>query len=80
MSLSNLHLLDDSTGANSDYKTKLFQILSLLEGSVQTPYFDSKGIITIGIGVNIDTLNLDKRLLVMSAGAMEVSEFLCVRR
>jgi len=54
MSLSNLHTLDDSSGASSEYKTKRFEILSLLEGKVATPYFDSKGIITIGIGFNID--------------------------
>lgn len=53
MSLSNLQILDD-TGTNSLFKQMRFDILKWLEGKVSTPYFDTKGIITIGIGFNID--------------------------
>jgi GH24 family phage-related lysozyme (muramidase) len=60
MSLANLHTLTDSdTDPNSEFKQKRFTLLSLLEGKVPTPYFDSKGIITIGIGFNID-IGLEK--------------------
>ena len=67
MSPINLHTLTDSvTDPNSEFKQKRFAILSLLEGKVPTPYFDSKGIITIGIGFNIDKV-LENRNDVMAA-------------
>ncbi len=48
MSLVNLQTLQDSaTDPNSEFKQQRFAILKLLEGNVPTPYFDSKGIITI---------------------------------
>lgn len=54
MSLANLHNLQDSTtDLNSEFKLQRFAILKLLEGSVPTPYFDSKGIITIGVGFKL---------------------------
>jgi GH24 family phage-related lysozyme (muramidase) len=56
MTIENLHTLTESeTDPNSEFKQKRFSILSFLEGKVPTPYFDSKGMITIGIGFNIDT-------------------------
>lgn len=64
MSLDNLQVLQDSADPNSEFKQQRFAILKLLEGNVPTPYFDSKGIITIGIGFNIDGV-LDNRNLVM---------------
>jgi hypothetical protein len=55
MSLANLHTLTDSASdPNSEFKQLRYNILSLFEGNIPTPYFDSKGIITIGIGFNID--------------------------
>jgi VCBS repeat-containing protein len=58
MSLGNLHTLTDSaTDPNSEFKQLRYNILSLFEGNVPTPYFDSVGIITIGIGFNIELLS-----------------------
>ena len=55
MSLGNLHTLQDSDSApDSEFKQLRFAILKQLEGSIPTPYFDKNGIITIGIGFNID--------------------------
>lgn len=74
MSLSNLHTLDDSIGANSEYRTRRYDILSLLEGNKLTPYFDTKGIITIGIGFNIETANLANRNKVMDAMGLTATQ------
>lgn len=69
MSLANLHTLQDSeTDLNSEFKQLRFAILKQLEGSVPTPYFDSNGIITIGIGFNIDVgMENTNRARVMNA-------------
>jgi len=73
MSLANLQVLQDSpTDPNSAFKLKRFAILKWLEGNVPTPYFDTKGIITIGIGFNIDTIT-GNRNRVMGGDGMNLS-------
>jgi GH24 family phage-related lysozyme (muramidase) len=74
MSLSNLHTLDDATGANSEYRTRRYEILGLLEGNVPAPYFDNKGFITIGIGFNIDGTTSANRSLVMAEMNLTLGE------
>lgn len=74
MSLANLHTLQDSeTDFNSEFKQQRFAILKQLEGSVSTPYFDAKGIITIGIGFNIDAVR-DNRNDVMTAMGLTLAQ------
>ncbi|HWW04223.1 calcium-binding protein [Collimonas sp.] len=51
----------------ANYEALRFALIGQVEGIVYTPYFDKVGIITIGIGFNIDTGNANTRAAVMSA-------------
>ena len=50
MSISNLHTL-----SAADYTTQLFNVIAQLEGQKSGSYFDCKGIVSIGVGFNIDS-------------------------
>ena len=49
MTIGNLHVLSPA-----DYATQLFNVIAQLEGRKPSAYFDTKGIISIGVGFNID--------------------------
>lgn len=59
MPLANLHTLTPD-----DYVARRRALLQQLEGFGATPYFDSVGLVTIGVGFNIDVQNLAVRSLV----------------
>ena len=62
MAISNLHTL-----SAANYPTQLFNVVAQLEAQKPSAYFDSGGIITIGIGFNIDGTNTANRTTVMNA-------------
>lgn len=68
MSLSNLQTFNNS----AEFEQKRFDILEWLEGNILTPYFDTKGLITIGIGFQIDTI-IDNRNFVMGDAGMNLT-------
>ena len=55
----------NNTQPITNYRTDLLTFLTPLEGFRQDPYFDTKGIVTIGYGFNIET-NPDALLLVLN--------------
>ena len=69
MAISNLHTL-----SAANYPTQLFNVIAQLEGQDSGAYFDSKGIITIGIGFNIDGTNMANRTTVMDAMSLSATQ------
>lgn len=55
----------NNTQSITSYRNDLLTFLTPLEGFRQDPYFDTKGIVTIGYGFNIET-NPAARLLVLN--------------
>jgi GH24 family phage-related lysozyme (muramidase) len=54
------------------YDDELLNALAALEGNIQTPYKDSKGIVTIGIGVNL-SISRNRSSMLSSLGVGSVA-------
>jgi hypothetical protein len=69
MTISNLNTLSPA-----NYTTQIFNVIAQLEGRIPGAYFDSKGIISIGVGFNIDGAGTANRTTVMNAIGLSAAQ------
>ena len=63
MPIQNLHPI-----APVDFPAQLRALIGRLEGNMLLPYFDTKGVVTIGIGFNIDSPGANRDLVMGNTG------------